>query len=232
MGNLMGLQALHQIRRQEIMDKIEISSKTIEDAIEVALRELDAERAEVAIEIVNQGRTGLFGIGSEDAKVRVVRLSPEEGLASQAVEIVTKLLSAMGASAMATIRFAGNAEVGPAIDIFGEDSGLLIGKRGESLRSFQFLVNLILSSKVHRHPVVTIDVEQYKERRNRSLTTMANRMAERVMSSGRAITLEPMSAFDRRIIHVALAEHAYVTTESFGEGRDRQVQVRLGTTNQ
>lgn len=214
------------------MDRMEISAKTIEEAIEVALRELDAERAEVAIEVINQGRTGLFGIGSEDARVRVVRLSSEEWLASQAVEVVNNLLTGMGASAIATVRFAGNAEVGPSIDIFGEDSGLLIGKRGESLRSFQFLVNLLLNSKGgNRHPVVTIDVEQYKERRNRSLTTMANRVAERVMSSGRAVTLEPMSAFDRRIIHVALAEHPYVTTESFGDGRDRQVQVRLGTAN-
>ena len=213
------------------MDKVEISAKTIEEAIEIALRELDAARAEVAIEVVSQGRTGLFGFGSEEARVRVVRLTPEEGLASQAIEVVNQLLSAMGASAMATIRSAGDGEIGPLIDIYGEDSGLLIGKRGESLQAFQFLVNLLLNVTSRGHPVVIVDVEQYKERRSRSLQALATRVAERVMSSGRPITLEPMPASERRIIHITLAEHPYVTTESTGDGRERKVTVRLGGSN-
>ena len=214
------------------MDKVQISAKTIEEAIELALRELDAEREEVAIEVVNQGRTGLFGIGSEEARVSVVRLSAEEGLASQAIGVVNQLLSAMGASAMATIRSAGDSEIGPSIDIYGEDSGLLIGKRGESLQAFQFIVNLVLNVKSRGHPVVIVDVEQYKERRSRSLEALATRVAERVMSSGRPITLEPMPASERRIIHITLAEHPYVTTESAGDGRERKVTVRLGGSNQ
>ena len=207
------------------MDKIEISAKTVEEALEVALRELDAEREEVAVEVVSQGRTGLFGIGSEQAKVRVVRLSASEGLASQSLEIVNGLLTGMGVSVLATISSSGDDEIGATIDIQGEDSGLLIGKRGETLQAFQFLVNLALNSQVGSHRVVIVDVENYKERRSRSLQALANRVAERVVASGRPVTLEPMPASERRVIHMALSEHALVTTESTGDRQDRKVTV-------
>jgi len=212
----------------EKIEKMEISAKTVEEAIELALKELVAEREEVAVEVVSQGRPGFFGIGGEDARVRVTRLSPSESLATQSIEVVNHLLSAMKASAVATIRSSGDGEMGPTIDIDGEDSGLLIGKRGETLNAFQFLVNLVLNQKSPGHPLVIIDVEQYKERRSRALQALASRVAERVVSGGRAITLEPMPASERRIIHMALADHPYVTTESTGEGRDRKVTVRLG----
>ena len=207
------------------MDKIEISAKTVEEALEVALRELDAEREEVAVEVVSQGRTGLFGIGSEQAKVRVVRLSASDELSSQALEIVNGLLSGMGVEALSTIRSSGDEEIGPTIDIQGEDSGLLIGKRGETLQALQFLVNLTLNSKIGSHRVVIVDVENYKERRSRSLQALANRVAERVAASGRPVTLEPMPASERRVIHMALSEHATVTTESAGDRQDRKVTI-------
>ena len=211
-------------------DKAEISARTIEEAVELALRELDAEREEVAVEVISQGRSGIFGIGGEQARVRVTRLSPSEGLASQTIEVVNQLLSAMRADALATIRSAGDAEIGPMIDIQGEDSGLLIGKRGETLQSFQFLVNLILAKR-ESHPRVIIDVERYKERRNHSLEAMALRVAERVVASGRSFTLEPMPPAERRKIHVTLANHQYVTTESTGNGRSRKVTVMLQKGN-
>ncbi len=207
------------------MDKVEISAKTIEEALEVALRELDAEREEVAVEVVSQGRTGLFGIGSEQARVRVTRLSASEGMAPLALEIVNDLLSGMGVSVLSTIRSSGDDEIGPTIDVQGEDSGLLIGKRGETLQAFQFLVNLALNSKIGSHRVVIVDVENYKERRGRTLQALANRVAERVAASGRPVTLEPMPASERRVIHMALSEHAAVTTESTGDRQDRKVTV-------
>jgi spoIIIJ-associated protein len=207
------------------MDKIEISAKTVEEALEVALRELDAEREEVAVEVVSQGRIGLFGIGSEQAKVRVVRLSASDELSSQALEIVNGLLSGMGVEALSTIRSSGDEEIGPTIDIQGEDSGLLIGKRGETLQALQFLVNLTLNSKIGPHRIVIVDVEKYKERRSHTLEALANRVAERVAASGRSVTLEPMPASERRVIHMALSEHAKVTTESIGDRQDRKVTI-------
>jgi spoIIIJ-associated protein len=214
------------------MERIEMSAKNIEEAIELALKELDAEREEVAIEVISQGRPGFFGIGGEDARVRVTRLSDSGGLASLAIEAVNTVLSRMEVSALATIRTPGDEEVGPTIDIDGEDAGLLIGKRGETINAFQFIVNLVLNQKSRGHPVVRIDVAQYKERRSQTLQTLASRVAERVVTSGRSVTLEPMPAAERRIIHMALTNHHYVTTESTGEGQSRKVTVRLGTGRQ
>ena len=207
-------------------DAVEISAKTVEEAVELALRELDAGREEVAVEVVSQGRSGIFGIGGEQARVRVTRLSSAEGLAPQTLEVVNRLLSGMEVSAMATIRSAGGDEVGPNIDIQGMDSGLLIGKRGETLRALQFLVNLILA-KQQSHPLVIIDVERYRERRTHSLEALALRVAERVVTSGRSITLEPMPPAERRVIHITLADHEYVTTQSAGDGQGRKVTVML-----
>jgi len=209
-----------------MMDRVEISAKTVEEAIELALRELDAEREGVAVEVVSQGRAGIFGIGGEQPRVRVTRLASSEGLASQAIEVVNQLLLDMRASALATIRSSGDDEIGPTIDIQGEDSGLLIGKRGETLQALQFLVNLILAKR-QSHPRVILDVEQYKERRNRSLQALAMRVVERVVASGRPIALEPMPAAERRIIHLALADHPDVTTESAGDRQGRKVTVML-----
>ena len=207
------------------MDRVEISAKTVDEALELALKELDAEREEVAVEVVSRGRTGIFGIGAELARLRVNRLSSSEHLASQAIEVVNSLVSALGVSALATIRTAGDEEIGPTIDLHGEDSGLLIGKRGETLQAFQFLVNLVLNSKARNHPLVVIDVEEYKERRSRSLQALAARVADRVVASGRPITLEPMPAAERRVVHLALAEHPTVMTQSDGDRQYRKVTV-------
>ncbi|MBI4311696.1 MAG: protein jag [Chloroflexi bacterium] len=206
------------------LERVEISAKTVDEAVEVALKELDADREEVTIEVLSQGRAGIFGIGAEQARVRVTRLAPSHTLASDAIEVVNKLLGAMQVSATASLRTSGDDETGPAIDINGDDSGLLIGKRGETLQSMQFLVNLILG-KQGNHPLVVLDVEEYKERRSRSLQAMAMRIAERVTASGRPISLEPMPPSERRVIHVALADHPSVTTESVGAGAMRKVTV-------
>ena len=205
-------------------DQVEISAKSVEEAIEVALKELGAERAEATIEVLSQGRTGIFGIRSEQARVRVTRLSVANTVAVDAIETVTQLLKRMEVSATATLSSPGDDQEGPAIDIQGEDSGLLIGKRGETLQALQFLVNLMLTNKGD-HPLVVIDVEEYKERRTRALQSMAARVAERVTTGGRAITLEPMPSAERRIIHIALSDHPSVFTESVGSGYMRKVSI-------
>ncbi len=128
---------------------------------------------------------------------------------------------------MATLRSAHSPDSGgPVIDIAGEDSGLLIGRRGETLRALQFLVNLAVRNRLNGEDVrVILDVERYRERRHNSLHEMALRVADRVASSGRAISLEPMPAAERRVIHMALADHPRVSTESAGFGESRQVTV-------
>lgn len=109
--------------------------------------------------------------------------------------------------------------------IEGEDAGLLIGHGGETLNALQFLVNLTVSRKAHERINASIDIEGYRQRREERLTAMANRLAERVAQTGRSFSMEPMPARDRRIIHMALASHRRVRTESVGEGEGRQVVI-------
>ena len=130
----------------------------------------------------------------------------------------------MKVSASATVRpQTPDAEDTIEMDVEGEDSGLLIGRRGETLRALQFIANLLVGRRVEGR--VIIDVEGYRERRYSSLRTLAARVAERVAATGRSITMEPMAPNERRVIHMALADHAQVTTESAGMGEDRKITV-------
>jgi spoIIIJ-associated protein len=106
-----------------------------------------------------------------------------------------------------------------------EAMGLLIGRRGETLRSLQFMVNLLVSRKVQKWPQVVVDVGNYRQRRQESLEGLARRMAERVRQSGRPLTLEPMGAYERRIVHLALRADPTVYTESTGEGEHRKIVI-------
>lgn len=149
---------------------------------------------------------------------------PDPEAEQLATEILDFFLGTMGVVATTFVRE--DAVDGViAFEIEGEDAGLLIGRRGETLQALQFLVNLIVNKQLGRQVYVTIDVEGYRERRQESLKSLAQRTAERVVSSGRSIQLQPMPASERRIIHVTLAEHPDVRTESKGDGDQRRVVV-------
>jgi spoIIIJ-associated protein len=127
---------------------------------------------------------------------------------------------------VSTLRSANDPDVGgPIIDLTGEDSGLLIGRRGQTLQALQFVVNMIARKELGESVRVVLDVEHYRQRREESLRDMASKVASRVAQTGRSITLEPMSAADRRMVHVALAEYQGVRTESVGMGDDRKVTI-------
>lgn len=111
------------------------------------------------------------------------------------------------------------------LDIHGNDLGALIGRRGETLASIQYLVRLMINQRIRQWKPIVVDVENYKERRNNQLTQLALRMAEQVVQSGRAMSLEPMPANERRIIHLTLRDHPEVYTQSSGEGERRKVHI-------
>ena len=210
------------------MKEIETTAKTTDEAVELALRELDADRADVEIDVVSRGKAGLFGIGGEPARVRVTRLEAPNEVVSATTDVLTNLLSKMGVSAMANLRQVHSEELdGPVFEVEGEDSGLLIGRRGETLRALQFIVKYIASKRVETRVNVMVDVEGYQERRYKSLTGLAERVAQNVVRSERSITLEPMPANERRVVHMALSEHRQVATESMGTGDSRQVVIYL-----
>ena len=145
-----------------------------------------------------------------------------------AVETLEHMLDLLGIDATVTPRppeTVGDGTVDAVLDIEGEDLNLLIGRRGETLASLQYLVNLILNRRVKNRASVGIDIEGYRRRREESLRSLARRMADRVTSSGQSITLEPMPPNERRIVHIALADHPDVLTVSIGEGESRKVAI-------
>ncbi|PKB71117.1 MAG: hypothetical protein BZY87_07270 [SAR202 cluster bacterium Io17-Chloro-G6] len=229
------------------MEEIVMSARTVDEAIELALKELDVDRDEAEVEILSRGKTGFLGIGSEVARVRARKLSTAAGAPGAATEaaatgeaavaasadtaagaasaVVGRILEAAGVNVTRTLRTANDPETGgPIIDLEGEDSGLLIGRRGQTLQALQFLVNMIVR-KEHEGVRVVLDVENYRQRRESSLRDMATKVAARVAQTNRGITLEPMPPADRRIIHTTLTDHPGVTTESTGEGEGRKVMV-------
>jgi spoIIIJ-associated protein len=211
------------------MESLEISAKTVEEAVALAIEELGASRDEVEVVVLNEGKSGFLGFGSDEATVRVTRIQPEEvrqKARALALEMLENLLSLMKISA--TIEEKEPPPEGSApvcLNINGDDLGILIGRRGNTLASLQYIVFLMVSQQLKVHMPVSIDVEGYKERRNQSITDLSQRMAERVVSTGQPVTMEPMPANERRIVHLALRDYEGVTTESIGEGEERKVTI-------
>ena len=202
------------------------TAKTVEEAIELATLELGVDRDEIEVDVVSRGRAGILGIGAEPATVRVRLLGESGSSASIALGVVGNLLRGMLVEATPTIRSTGTGPDDPAvIDIQGEDAGLVIGRRGETLRALQFLANGVLSRHEDQPTRVVVDVESYRERRQGQLETIANRTAQRAIADGDPVTLDAMPAGDRRIIHVTLADNSGVTTASSGEGSQRRVTI-------
>lgn len=169
-----------------------------------------------------------MGLGAEPARVRLtLRIQPQPGAvppeAAGAHGILQKLLDLMEVDARAEAMESTEEEI--TLGIEGEDAGLLIGRQGTTLQDIQTIVNIIASRQLGSHVPIRIDVEGYRQRRTERIQQIALRAAQRVQERGRPIVLEPMSAAERRIVHMALADHPGVVTESVGEGRDRQVTI-------
>ena len=217
------------------MEYLETSAKTVEEAIQQALEQLGVTREEVKVTILNEGKAGILGMGAEEAKIRVEPLAPTPAGESNAAEIaksvLERLLSAMGITATVqplekSFIETGDEATNPvAFDIRGEDLGILIGRHGQTLASLQYIVRLIVSQQTKTWTPVMIDVEGYRQRRYQALQAFARYTAEQVKTKGTPSTLEPMSAYERRIIHLALADHPDVTTESTGLGETRRVVI-------
>lgn len=235
-------------RKREEKRSVEASGKDVEEAISRGLAELGKTRDKVQIEVISEGSRGLFGLGAEEARVRISFIKPQvvEELVEKKVKepaapplekdfqqiakgTLEELLARMGIRAQVVVRQKVDTEEGElptvVLDIVGDDLGILIGRQGETLAALQYITRLMVSRKTRRwHPLV-VDVEQYKIRRERSLRRLAQRMAERVSFSRKQVSLEAMPAYERRIVHLALRDHPTVTTKSVGEGDQRKVTI-------
>lgn len=155
----------------------------------------------------------------------------QEDIIEVAKKVLGTLLDLLGISASIVQSAEFPIEVGMenaqsiALNIEGEDLGILIGRRGQTLASLQYIVRLIVGNQTRVRPPLTVDVEGYKQRQCEALRTLAWRIAEQVKVSGESLALEPMTAFDRRIIHLVLADDTEVVTESIGEGEARRVVI-------
>ena len=217
-----------------MLEANEFSGKTVEDAIAKGLAELGVTRAAVDVQVVREGSRGILGLGGEDAVVRLTRLAvsptmPVVAIADaprDAKEILEELLARIGIRSRVEILPAAESE-GPdafTLNIVGDDLGILIGRRGETLRDLEYITRLMLAPK-HKSAKVVVDVEGYRVRRERVLRELAKRMAERVEASRQPITLEAMPPNERRIVHLTLRDHPAVMTNSIGEGEHRRVKI-------
>jgi spoIIIJ-associated protein len=206
------------------MEEMEISAKTVEDAISEAEQRLGVSRDNLEVVVVTQGRGGVFGIGGKESVIRVKPLvPPEKDVETVAREVLETLLRLMGIEGK--IEALSSNDIPVVLNIEGDDLGILIGRRGNTLASLEYIVRLMVVGRLKAWLPLSIDVAQYRKRRRDSLSSSALHLAEQVKTRHRAITLEPMPPNERRIIHLALANHPDVVTHSVGEGEGRKVVI-------
>ena len=204
------------------MKEIIKKGKTVDEAISVALCELGVSRENAKIEIISEGNKGIFGIGSKEAEVKIsVNEVDAEAIAKDFVEnVVAKL----GLNAEITTS---SEEDKINMNISGDGMGIIIGRRGETLSSLQYLTNLVVNRKVDDYIKVSIDTENYKQKREEALIKLAYKTAEKVIKYRRSFTLEPMNPYERKVIHSALQENEKISTYSTGSEPSRRVVVAL-----
>ena len=216
------------------MKELEISAKTVEEATRVALEQLGVTRDQVEITVIKKGKSGVLGVGAEDARIKVVILDEEEeeeplsavDPGETARMVLSEILRLMGISATVDVTRSSDPSSPVTLNIEGDDLGVLIGRRGQALSSLQYLVRLIVAERLKKWVSVNVDVDWYKKRHYESLKKLALRLAEQVTRRKRSITMEPMPPDERRIIHITLANNPDVKTESTGEGEGRRVVIQ------
>ncbi len=219
------------------MENLEIRAKTVEEAIQRAVEQLGVSQEELEVTVVREGKPGILGLGAEEAVVRVKSLVPlapkeESDIVEAAEDTMERLLTLMGMTGYVVSQAQPIAEEGQeatasvVLNIDGDDLGILIGRRGHTLDCFQYIVKLIVGQQTKTWLPIVIDVEGYKQRRYQTLQTFARNIAEQVEAKGAPFTLESMPAYERRIIHITLADHPDVTTESVGQGEARRVVIQ------
>ena len=208
------------------MEYIEISAKTVNDAITEACQKLGVTSDKLDYSVIEEGSNGFLGIGSRPAVIKARVLEVELSTEDLAKKFLSDVFAAMQLEVVITLDYK-EAERELSIDLNGDDMGVLIGKRGQTLDSLQYLVSLVVNKDVDDYIRVKVDTENYRERRKETLENLAKNIAYKVKRTRRPVSLEPMNPYERRIIHSALQNDKYVTTHSDGEEPFRKVVVTL-----
>ena len=209
-------------------DYIEISAKTVDDAVTKALIQLETTSDKLEYVVIEKGSTGILGIFN--SKPAVIKARKIMTVCDVAEEFLLKVFGTMNMTV--TVSCVMDEEEGCLnIDLSGDDMGVLIGKRGQTLDSLQYLVSLIVNKDREEYLRVKLDTENYRERRKATLESLAKNIAAKVKRTKRPVSLEPMNPYERRIIHSALQNDKYVVTRSDGEEPYRHVIVSLKREN-
>ena len=205
------------------MEFIEVTAKTVDDAITEALVQLGTTSDQIEYEVIEKGSSGFFGLNSKPAKIKVrKKFTPEDTIR----DFLAKVFEAMNMKVDILIRQSDEENVFD-VELNGDDMGVLIGKRGQTLDSLQYLTNLAINRHADEYIKVKLDTEDYRNRRKETLENLAKNIAYKVKRTRRTVSLEPMNPFERRVIHSALQNDHYVTTHSEGEEPYRHVVVTL-----
>ena len=204
----------------KFLKETEKTAKRTDEAIAEAMAELNVtDKEDVDIEILDEGSKGFLGLGSKAARVKLTLKDANAALAKQ---FLSSIFDAMSLDVTIDAK---TDDEGVKIDLSGENMGIIIGKRGDTLDSLQYLTSLIINHENNDYIKLVIDTENYREKRVEALLALANRLAQKVTRTGKKYTLEPMNPYERRIIHSTLQDNENVTTFSVGEDPYRKVVI-------
>jgi spoIIIJ-associated protein len=229
------------------MDFVETEAETIDQAIEKALKTLGVERDKITIDVLTEGKKGILGFGAQKARIRAALrkstielataapgneplqkpITPEDAssFGEKAKAILADILRLMDVNASIDAKNGANGEE-TVLEIKAQNSGLLIGRKGQTLEALQYLVTRIAGERQgNEAPQIVVDIENYRERRRKSLEDMALRLGEKAKRQRKTVTVDALSAADRRIIHAALQDDPWLTTKSLGQGSYRRLLI-------
>ncbi|MCH5259418.1 MAG: protein jag [Lachnospiraceae bacterium] len=205
------------------MEFIEVSAKTVSDAITEACQKLTVTSDKLEYEVVDEGSAGFLGLGSKPA---VIKARVKSSVEDTAKDFLKEVFDAMDLTVVVNVKY-DEVENSMEIDLSGDEMGVLIGKRGQTLDSLQYLVSLVVNKNTENYIRVKVDTENYRQRRKETLENLAKNISYKVKRTKRPVSLEPMNPYERRIIHSALQNDKYVTTHSEGDEPFRHVVVVL-----
>ena len=209
------------------MDFIEVSAKTVDDAITEALVKFGVTSDQLEYEVINAGSSGFLGFGSKPAVIKARKKFSVEDCVQ---DFLSKVFQAMELEVEILTNYDQESNT-VEIELKGNEMGVLIGKRGQTLDSLQYLTNLAINKQTENYVKVKMDTEDYRKRRKETLENLAKNIAYKVKRTKRPVSLEPMNPFERRIIHSALQQDRFVVTHSEGEEPYRHVVVTLKKGN-
>ncbi|MDY5870190.1 MAG: RNA-binding cell elongation regulator Jag/EloR [Lachnospiraceae bacterium] len=205
------------------MEYIEISAKTVADAITEACQKLEVTSDKLEYIVVEEGSSGFLGIGSKPA---IIKAKVKSSITDTAKDFLKDVFEAMNMVVVIDAKY-DEENKNLNVDLSGDEMGVLIGKRGQTLDSLQYLLSLVVNKESEEYIRVKVDTEDYRKRRKETLENLAKNIAYKVKRTKRPVSLEPMNPYERRIIHSALQNDKYVTTHSEGEEPFRRVVVTL-----